>query len=84
MPPAVSDERERKVRVKPGDLANYLGVTDSWLSRAVHNRWNAAGVDVELYVVWRTRNKGRVSHYELPVHIARDIIPKSEHPKYDL
>lgn len=82
MSPAVSDERT--IVIKPGDLAAYLGVTQSYLSRAVHNRWNAAGVDVELYAIWRTRNQNRVSHYELPLHIARDVIPKSDHPKYDL
>jgi hypothetical protein len=80
--PAVADER--KVTVKPTDLANYLGVSRTYLSQALHNRWHAGGVDVELYAVWMTRNQDRVKHYELPERLARKIIPKSEYPKYDL
>ncbi len=85
MTTAVEDGAEdRTVSVKAADLANYLGVSENYLSRAVHRRWHAGGVDVELYAVWETRNKKRVSHYELPERIARRIIPSSEKPKYDL
>jgi len=78
------DGEGRTVTVKAHDFADYLGVSENYLSRAVHNRWNAGGVDVELYAVWRTRNRSQVRHYEIPEKLARRIIPPSEQPKYDL
>jgi len=80
--PAVVEES--KVHLKPRDFADYIGVSPGYLSRATHNLWHAKGVDVELYAEWQTRNEDRVSHYEVPEKLARQIIPRSEWPKYDL
>ena len=82
--PVVSEESQKTVAVQPKDLAEYLGVSRTYLSRATQNRWNAKGVDVELYAVYRTRNENITSHYELPLDVAVTVIPPSEHKKFDL
>jgi len=82
--PVVSEDNQKTVAVQPKDLAEYLGVTRTYLSRATQNRWNANGVDVELYAVYQTRNENYTSHYELPLDVAVSVIPPSEHKKYDL
>ncbi|MCS4198580.1 hypothetical protein GGP46_003456, partial [Salinibacter ruber] len=53
--PAVSEDDQKTVAVQPKDLAEYLDITRTYLSRATQNRWNAKGVDVELYAVYKTR-----------------------------
>ena len=82
--PAVSEDDQKTVAVQPKDLAEYLDITRTYLSRATQNRWNAKGVDVELYAVYKTRNENYTSHYELPVDVAVSVIPPSELKKYDL
>jgi hypothetical protein len=80
----VSEDEQRTVAVQPKDLAEYLDVTRTYLSRATQKRWNAKGIDVELYAVYRTRNENITSHYELPLDVAVTVIPPSEHKKFDL
>lgn len=80
--PAVADNDT--VKVKPPDLAEYLDVSRTYLSKATQNRWHANSVDVEKYAVYETRNEARTSHYELPIRLAVTIIPPSEQHKYDI
>jgi hypothetical protein len=80
----VSEDEQRTVAVQPKDLAEYLDVSRTYLSRATQKRWNAKGIDVELYAVYRTRNENITSHYELPLDVAVTVIPPSEHKKFDL
>lgn len=80
--PAVADDDT--VKVLPPDLAKYLDVSRTYLSRATQKRWHAGSVDVEKYAVYETRNEARTSHYELPIDIAVTVIPASELHKYDL
>jgi hypothetical protein len=81
--PAVAQEDD-KVKILPPDLAEYLDVSRTYLSKATQRRWHASSVDVEKYAVYETRNEARTSHYEFPVHMAVTIIPPSEQHKYDI
>lgn len=86
--PAVAEKSDgsgRVVEVRASDLADFLGCTASFLSRATHAGWQCKGVDVRRYVVWMDpKSKGRASHYELPVGDAVQIIPQEYHANYDL
>jgi len=73
------------VSVKAGDLAEYLDRTPTFLSRALHNDWECAGVRVRRFAVWENdERRNRVSHYEIPISEAVQIIPREYHQVYDL
>lgn len=80
--PVTADE-DRTVYFKAGDLADYLGVSGAYLSKATHKDYLAGGFRVSQWAVWHWKGN-RVDGYEVPEQVARQIVPSSEKPKYDL
>lgn len=76
-------KEDRTVFLSQQDLAEYLGVKRSSVSKATHNDWLAGGVPVAEWAEWN-RKGTKVSGYQVPKKVARQIIPKSEHTKFDL
>lgn len=79
--PAVASREE--VFIQPTDLAQYLDVSRSYLSRATHQDWLAGGVPVAEHADWN-RKQTRVKGYRFSPRKARQIIPRSEQKQYDL
>lgn len=78
----VTDEGET-VELSGQEFADYLGISEGYLSRAASGDYLAKGVRVSQYKVMHWKGN-RVSHYEIPVSMARDLIPREEWHKFKI
>ena len=64
-------------------LAEYLGISQSALSRAARQDYNAGGHRVADWAHWHHNGK-RIHGYDVPDDEAREIIPEDEWSRHDL
>ena len=63
------------VRLSSTEMAEMCGVTQGYVSRALHNDWLAGGVRVKEYAVMHWKGN-RLDHFEVPESIAREYLPR--------
>jgi hypothetical protein len=81
MPVTVSDEDYRKVKQK--DLAGMIDRTPGALSQAVRRTHFCAGYPVFEWAKWHPGGK-QVMHYEVPVQVLKELLPKEEYARYGI
>lgn len=74
---------EKKVRLDTQELADLVGVSHGYVSRAMHNDWLAGGVRVKEYAVMHWKGN-RVSHYEVPVSLIKDLAPRHQWEQFGI
>ena len=74
---------EKRIPLSSSEMAEMCGVTQGYISSAVHSDWLAGGVRVREYAVWHWKGN-RVDHYEVPEHIAREHFPRDRWSEFGI
>ena len=81
MPAVAEEEDTRKVTLR--QLAEMLNREPASVSQAAHKKFFCNGHPVFDWAKWHPRGN-KVMHYEVPVHVLRDLVPSFEHDKWGL
>lgn len=79
--PAVAEKDTRKVKQK--DLAEMIDRTPTALSQAVRRTYFCAEYPVFEWAKWHPGGK-QIMHYEVPVRVLKELLPKEEWTKYGI
>jgi hypothetical protein len=79
--PAVAAEDTRKVT--RDQLAELLNRRPETVSQAAHQKYFCNGHPVFEWAEWHPRGTS-IRHYNVPVHVLRDLVPSSEYQRWGL
>ena len=79
----MATKTEETIPLNSNEMAEMCGVTQGYISSALHNDWLAGGVRVKEYAVMHWKGN-RVSHYEVPKSLAREHFPRDRWSYYNI